>query len=92
MADVEMVGCHHQLNAHESEQTPGNSEGQGSLACCCPQHLSRTQLSNCNNNNPQKDIPVKIKKLILSFMWKDKGAKLDKIILKKKTKGRRILQ
>ena len=27
---------HHQLNEHESEQTPGDSEGQGNLACCCP--------------------------------------------------------
>ena len=32
----EMVGWHHQLNGHESEQTPGDSEGQGSLACCSP--------------------------------------------------------
>ena len=24
----EMVGCHHQLNGHESEQTPGDSEEQ----------------------------------------------------------------
>ena len=30
----EMVGWHHWLNGHESEQTPGDSEGQGSLACC----------------------------------------------------------
>ena len=29
-----MVGGHHQLNGHESEQTPGDSEGQRSLACC----------------------------------------------------------
>ena len=29
-----LVGWHHQLNEHESEQIPGNSEGQGSLACC----------------------------------------------------------
>ena len=29
-----MVGWHHQLNGHEFEQTPGDSEGQGSLACC----------------------------------------------------------
>ena len=28
-----MVGWHHQLNGHESEQTPGDSEGQGGLAC-----------------------------------------------------------
>ena len=26
-----MVGWRHQLNGHESEQTLGNSEGQGSL-------------------------------------------------------------
>ena len=30
----EMVGWHHQLNGHEFEQTLGDSEGQGSLACC----------------------------------------------------------
>ena len=30
----EMVGWHHQLNGHEFEQTLGNSERQGSLACC----------------------------------------------------------
>ena len=27
-----MVGWHHQLNGHESEQTPGDSEEQGSLS------------------------------------------------------------
>ena len=32
----EMVGWHHQLNGHEFEQTPGDSEGQGYLACCSP--------------------------------------------------------
>ena len=32
----EMVGWHHRLNGHEFEQTLGDSEGQGSLACCSP--------------------------------------------------------
>ena len=32
----EMVGYHHQLNEHEFERTPGDGEGQGSLACCSP--------------------------------------------------------
>ena len=32
----EMVGCHHWLNGHEFEQTPGDSKGQRSLACCSP--------------------------------------------------------
>ena len=30
----ELDGWHHRLNGHESEQTPGVSEGQGSLVCC----------------------------------------------------------
>ena len=30
----EMVGWYHWLHGHEFEQTPGNSEGQGSLMCC----------------------------------------------------------
>ena len=29
-----MVGWHHQLDGHESEQIPGDGEGQGGLACC----------------------------------------------------------
>ena len=32
----EIVGWHQRLNGHEFEQTPGDSEGQGSLACCSP--------------------------------------------------------
>ena len=32
----EMVGWHHWLNRHEFGQTLGDSEGQGSLACCSP--------------------------------------------------------
>ena len=29
-----MVGWHNQLNGHEFKQTPGDSEREGSLACC----------------------------------------------------------
>ena len=49
----DMVGWHHQLNGHESEQTPGDSEGQGSLACCSPwgcKELDTTERLNNNNN------------------------------------------
>ena len=31
-----MVGWHHQLNGHESEQALGVGEGQGSQACYSP--------------------------------------------------------
>ena len=34
--EVEMVGRHHRLNGHDFEQTLGDNEGQGSLACCRP--------------------------------------------------------
>ena len=34
MTEDEMVGWHHWLNGHEFEQTPGDSEGQRSLAGC----------------------------------------------------------
>ena len=36
MTEDEMVGRHHWLNGHEFEQTPGDGERQGSLACCSP--------------------------------------------------------
>ena len=32
----ETVGWHHRLNGHEFEQTPGDGEEQGSLACYSP--------------------------------------------------------
>ena len=36
MTEDEMVGWHHPLNGHDFEQTLGESEGQGGLACCSP--------------------------------------------------------
>ena len=36
MTEYEMVAWHNQLNGHEFEQILGDSEGQGSLACCNP--------------------------------------------------------
>ena len=36
MTEDEMFGWHEQLNGHESDQTQGDSEGQGSLVCCTP--------------------------------------------------------
>ena len=32
----EMIGWHHKLDGHESEQALGVGDGQGSLACCNP--------------------------------------------------------
>ena len=31
-----MVGLYHRLKGYEFEQAPGDGDGLGSLACCCP--------------------------------------------------------
>ena len=36
VTEDETVGWHHWLDGHESEQTAGDSEGQGILVCCSP--------------------------------------------------------
>ena len=46
-----MVGCHHRLNGHESEQAPGDGEGQGSLACCSPWGCKELDMTEQPNNN-----------------------------------------
>ena len=47
----EMVGWHHRLNGHELVQTPGDGEGQGSLACCSPWgHRESDMIERLNNN------------------------------------------
>ena len=37
MTEDKIIGCYHYLNGHEFEQTLGDSDGQGSLACCSSQ-------------------------------------------------------
>ena len=49
----EMVGWHHWLNGHEFEQTPGDGEGPGSLACCSPQGHKESDLTKWLNNNKE---------------------------------------
>ena len=46
-----MVGWHHRLNGHEFEQALGDSEGQGSLACCSPQGHKELDVTEGLNNN-----------------------------------------
>ena len=52
-----MVGWHHRLNGHEFEQTPGDGEGQGGLACCSPwgrRESDTTEQLNNNQSNVRK--------------------------------------
>ena len=45
MTKDEVVACHHLLNGHEFEQTVGDHEGQGSLACYSPWGLRESDLT-----------------------------------------------
>ena len=47
----EMVGWHHQLNGHKFEQTPGDSEGQGSLVSCSPGGCKESDVTQQLNSN-----------------------------------------
>ena len=52
-----MVGWHHRLNGHESEQTPGGSEGQQSLACCSPWgHKESDRTERLNTTTATMDV------------------------------------
>ena len=51
MTEDEMAGWHHQFNGPESEQTPGDSEGQGSLGCCSSWRCKESDTTEQMNNN-----------------------------------------
>ena len=47
-----MVRWYHWLNRYEFEQTPGDSEGHGNLACCSTcSHIELDMTERLNNNN-----------------------------------------
>ena len=46
MTEDEMVGWHHRFNGHDFEQSPGDSEGQRSLACCSPWGCKESYIAN----------------------------------------------
>ena len=53
-AENEMVGWHHQQKAYESEQTPGDREGQGRPACCSPWGCKELDTTEELNNKSAK--------------------------------------
>ena len=46
-----MVEWHHPLNRHEFEQTPGDSESEGSLSCWSPWGCKEWDMTQGLNNN-----------------------------------------
>ena len=62
-----MVGWHHQLKGHEFEKTPGDSEGQGSLACCSLWSLKESNTTEgLKNNNQHKYSNASLQNVVLS--------------------------
>ena len=66
MTEHEMVGWHHWLNGHESEQTPGGqgSEGQGSLGCCSPW--------GCKESDVTEQQQMESRKIVLMNLFTEK--------------------
>ena len=60
-----MVGWYHGLNGHEFEQTPGDSEGQGSLACYSLWvHKDSDTTEQLNNNIKKRTLEIRISGLV----------------------------
>ena len=57
----EMFGLHHRLNGQEFEQSLGDDEGQGSLACCSPWGHKELDTTERLNNNSFRFHESKIK-------------------------------
>ena len=65
VTEDEIFGWHHWLNGHEFEQTLGDSEGQGSLACCSPRGRKESDTTERLNNN------IKLSKLLFQLITQD---------------------
>ena len=53
MTKDEMVGWHHRLDGHESEQTLGVSDRQGGLTCCSPWVFKESNTTERQMNWPE---------------------------------------
>ena len=61
-----MVGQHHQHNGNESEQTQGDSEGQGSMVHCNPWGHKKMDMTQQLNNNNVTGIALDAKNTVVS--------------------------
>jgi len=50
MTEDEIVGWHHRLNGHESEQSLGDSGGQRTWVCCSPWGRKESDTTERLNN------------------------------------------
>ena len=88
----EMVGWHHQLNRHEFEKAPGDSEGQGSLACCKESGVTKSQtwLSNwktATNQNKTLNSNLILHEFIIQLGWQFRLVTQSKVLASHRFKG-----
>ena len=63
-----MIGWHHRLNGHEFEQTPGDNEGQGSLAYLSPWGSQKVRYDlQSKNNKPQSSCLLVIERSVFKM-------------------------
>ena len=55
VTEDERVECHHRLKLHEFEQSLGNSDGQGGLACCSPWGPKASDMTGRLSNKQSDD-------------------------------------
>ena len=53
-----MVGWHHQLSGRESEQIPGDNEGQGSLVGCSPWGRKESEMTERLNKGQERTVKL----------------------------------
>ena len=74
ITEDEMIGWLHRLNGREFEQTPGDSERRGSLACCTPWACKEWDVTEwLNNNNHGLSHNRRSTQGIWHFHWKSTG-------------------
>ena len=56
MTEDEMVGWHHPLDGHESEQAPGVGDGQGGLVCCSPWGYKELDMTEQTEEKQQQNV------------------------------------
>ena len=76
MTEDQMVGWYHGLNGHEFEQTPGDSEGQGNMACCSSWGCRDSDTTErLNNSNKKKQTRMTQKRKLQTRILDEHGSK-----------------
>ena len=65
MTEDKTVRCHHQLNGHESDQAPGDGEGQRTLVGCNPWACEESDMTEQLNKFSSVQFKEQMKKKLV---------------------------